>query len=129
MTTSSFKKSRLTVLLTVLVFVVLGGCGLLNFEPMVESRVDEHGNNVFLDTPERWFEWRQVVRPQIDTEIVGYPSPGYPSWNKKWSSQFKALIDHQENASKYIDYIIERRRDAGLPEINTIDEESENKDE
>lgn len=93
------------------------GCGILSAGPVVDFRKDDQGKVILLDTTRRWADWRAVVDPQIAAEISGMSAPGFPSWNEKWVRQLEALAASQENAPKYIGHIIDKRREAGLPEL------------
>lgn len=97
----------------------MSGCGqgLVNTDPFVDAKKDEHGNVTLLDTPRNWRDWREAVDPQIRAETLGRNPPGFATWNEKWVQQLHALNSGQENAPKYIAYILEARRRAGLPEL------------
>lgn len=103
----------------ILMGVGMTGCGrgIFNTEPFVDAKNDEGGNTVLLDTDRNWQDWLEAVDPQIRAEISGRDAPGFPTWNEKWVRQLLAIERSQENAPKYIAYIIESRRRAGLPEL------------
>jgi hypothetical protein len=110
--------ARLFVLL-LLMGVSVPGCGggLFNTEPFVDSNRDEHGNVILLDTDRNWEDWREAIDPQIRAEAAGRSPPGAATWNESWILILSALQKSQENAPKYIKYILEERRRASLPEL------------
>lgn len=107
-----------------LVFVFLVGCnmsgcsrGIFNTEPFVDAKKDEHGKVILLDTPRMWQYWREDTDRDVARELAGArPGGGIPSWNVFWLRVISTNND-RENAPKYIAYIIETRRQAGLPEL------------
>jgi len=106
----------------IMVFVmgaIMTGCGrgILNTEPFVDAKKDEQGHVILLDTPRMWNDWREEVERAVASEVGGArPGGGIPSWNSQWLRIINANSD-RENSSKYISYIIESRRQAGLPEL------------
>ena len=111
------KKTSWLLTLLILGFNMTGCGGLFNLEPFVDSKKDEKGNVVLLDTNRNWVDWREAIDPQIESEIEGLSAPGFPSWNEKWLRLVAALEANQENHSKYVNYLIKTRREAGLPEL------------
>ena len=104
-------------------FVVLtglglaSGCGLLNNEPMIDVSTDKNGVRTVLDTPRMWKDWREGVDRGIAEELAGeMPGGGIPTWNDQWIRTIH-LNRSRENSQRYINYIIESRRAAGLPEL------------
>jgi len=98
---------------------IMTGCGrgILNTEPFVDAKKDEQGHVILLDTPRMWNDWREEVERAVASEVGGArPGGGIPSWNSQWLRVINANSD-RENPSKYISYIIESRRQAGLPEL------------
>jgi hypothetical protein len=108
-----------------LAMVLLMGCsmsgcsrGIFNTEPFVDAKKDEHGNVVLRDTPRMWADFRENVDREVAKERNGDPAQGRISWNDFWLRRLAHIESGaQENAPKYIAYIIESRRRAGLPEI------------
>jgi len=97
----------------------MSGCGrgIFNTEPFTDTTKDVHGRAIAADTARNWQEWREVVDPQLAAESMGRKPPGFSTWNEKWIRQLRAIEKTQENAPKYIAYIVEARRRAGLPEL------------
>ncbi|MFT4179375.1 MAG: hypothetical protein QM612_07920 [Thermomonas sp.] len=108
------------LLLTLLVGCNMSGCGrgIFNKEPFVDAKKDAQGRSILLDTPRMWAEFTETVDMRVASEMRGGKPPGVRTWNEHWVDQIKTLDDGgQENALKYISYIIESRRRAGLPEL------------
>ena len=107
------------LVITIVMGIGMMGCngGLFNTEPFVDTTTDAQGNRLLADTQRRWQDWREAIDPQIRAETSGRNAPGFPTWNEKWVRQLLALEKSQENAPKYIAYIIESRRQMGLPEL------------
>ena len=106
-------------LMALLVGCNMSGCGggIFNTEPFIDAKKDEHGKVILRDTPRMWQYWREDTDRDIAREVAGVrPGGGIPSWNAFWLRVISANND-RENAPKYIAYIIESRRRAGLPEL------------
>ena len=100
--------------------VVVSGCsyGIFNTEPFVDSHRDENGNVILEDTPRMWKEFVDSVEPRIAKEIAGRtPEAGSENWNDYWTWSIQILPTHMENRKKYVNYIVDRRRQEGLPEL------------
>lgn len=102
--------------------VVLAGCvmagSIFNTEPFVDAKKDANGKVILLDTPRMWRDWTQGVDRGIADESVGKrPPAGAKTWNESWLRAIAANQKARENAPKYIAYIVEQRRKAGLPEL------------
>ncbi len=110
------------LLLLSLPVLLLAGCfgigGLLTTDPYLETVVDESGKEWGADTPRYWRDWTEIMDRHIIREVSGHRVPGgLDSWNKSWLNTIKALREGRENAEKYVRYIVENRRSAGLPEL------------
>lgn len=77
---------------------------------------DAAGKIRMQDTPAWWAYSRLGVGFAIDREVGGGMPNLEPTWNAFWTNHFRE-IEFDENAPKYIQHIIERRRAAGLPEL------------
>lgn len=100
--------------------VSMSGCGrgVFNPEPFVDAKRDDRGNVVLRDTPRMWADFRENVDWQVARESAGDFAPGRVSWDEHWVVRLRNLgSGSTENAPKYIAYIIESRRRAGLPEL------------
>lgn len=113
-------KRNLFWLLALMILVGCGmsnGGGIFNKEPFVDAKKDAHGNVTLLDTPRMWRDWKDDVDRAVAKEVRGdSPGGGIANWNVQWRRVIDANKD-RENASKYIAYILEARRKAGLPEL------------
>jgi len=114
------------LILAILLAVVLAGCsGLLNTTPWVQSKQDERGRRVLVDTPELRKELTDSYDRAIERERKGMkPSGGIATWNQSWQMIFKANERDGENPDWYKNYIVQKRREAGLPELEGVDRES-----
>lgn len=106
------------LLLTVLMGCNMSGCGMADTEPFVDAEKDEQGNLRLLDTPRMWKNWTENVDFRVSNEVSGRRPPGGKStWNDFWIRLINENRERRENAQKYINYIIEKRREAGLPPL------------
>jgi hypothetical protein len=100
--------------------LLLGACtGLSSLSDSgIDARHDPNGKVVLLDTPRMWAQFAQLTDITIEHELAGNTHwGGYKSANDAWIHTIRANETGRENAQKYITYIIERRRAAGLPEL------------
>ena len=98
----------------------MSGCsyGIFNTEPYVDSHRDEKGNVVLEDTPRMWHGYIDSVEHRIAREVEGEaPEAGIKTWNDYWLWRIEIFPQTHENRDKYINYIIDRRRQEGLPEL------------
>ncbi len=97
----------------------MSGCsrGVFNTEPFTDTTRNAQGHSIAADTARNWEFFRELVDPQISSEAQGKRPPGFSTWNEKWLRQLQHIESGRENAPKYIAYIIESRRRAGLPEL------------
>ncbi|MGV6825350.1 MAG: hypothetical protein ACWA5Q_00080 [bacterium] len=104
------------LLLSILLVWNLLWCSLAS-EPFVDAEEDGKGNVKLLDTPRMWQYWQEDVDRAIAKELRGEsPGGGIESWSNQWQRVIRANSD-RENAQKYIDYIVERRKQVGLPSL------------
>jgi hypothetical protein len=77
------------------------------------------GETYLRDTPRTWGFLTSQTDEAVRSELEGKPpGGGFASWNEKWVKGIEDLRSgYVENPEKYIDYIIEERREAGLREI------------
>jgi len=100
--------------------LLLAGCanGVFNVEPYSDTKRDAHGKVALADTPREWRDFIGNVDIQIENEMKGSRPPGVATWSQHWDLIIKYMEGgHQENAQKYVAYIINKRREVGLPEI------------
>lgn len=114
---------RMSAAIVVAIAISVGsssaGCdnGLLNTKPMADYKKDEKGDVTLLDTERNWNDWREVVDAQIESEVAGAQPPGFSSWHEKWLQQLESIERVQENSDKYVRYIVETRKKAGLSDL------------
>ena len=78
------------------------------------------GKTYLRDTPRTWAYLTKETDDGIALELKGKsPMGGLKSWNEGWGRGIRHLRNsgEVEHPEKYIAYIIEQRRKAGLPEI------------
>lgn len=81
-------------------------------------QTDAYGRVAFCDRPGVWRIFRAGIAAAVQAEANGQPPPrGLASWNAYWLGVIANLRAKQENAQGYASYLIQRRRQAGLPEI------------
>ena len=98
----------------------MSGCGngIFDKEPFSDSHRDDKGNVILEDTPRMWQNFIDSVEPRIAKEIAGEkPGSGKKTWNEYWLWRIQILPENRENRGKYVTYIIDRRRQEGLPEL------------
>ena len=105
---------------------LLAGCSIIEAGSAkrvegVEGKKLEDGSWYLYDTQSHRAEFQRMM----DMHIEGEKSGGTPyhgrdtSWDEFWMSRIRVLTpDRQENSSEYIDYIIDARRQAGLPDLH-----------
>ena len=99
--------------------LLLGGCEVFYFEPWFDRTVDEQGNEIFADTPRNWNWFRNLIEEMIAREVAGKKAEGDGTWNEVWViSPGLSPSAPRENEEKYTSYVVERRRQEGLPEID-----------
>ncbi len=70
------------------------------------------------DTPELWYEFVVVTDGYVSDEKNGLAPPGgVQSWAKHWTDVLRHIAKARENPEKYVEYIIEARSAAGLPDL------------
>lgn len=95
------------------------GCELMPPYQMVDYRKTPDGKVIIRDTPRSWgYHVDQAERAAKEELSNVAPGGGFKNWNEAWVSTIKGLRNGEhENPEKYVDYIVERRRALGLPEI------------
>ena len=91
---------------------------IFNTEAMIDTHVDKSGQTVLSDTPRNWQIFVDSVNTRIESELRGGDPPdASTSWNDYWVSRLNNIPDDLQNRQKYLRYIIEVRRQVGLPEL------------
>lgn len=97
---------------------ILGPFGFLLDGAPVDRARDANGNEVLLDTPKTWAYFTSIFELMIADEKAKNFAPGHISWSEYWLMRIHYMEDKSwENGYKYIDYIVQRRRKSGLPEL------------
>jgi hypothetical protein len=105
--------------LVLVAILALTGCAgsIFNTEPYSDTQKDAQGETTLRDTPRMWAYSVSVTDMQVASERNGEHAPGVATWNEHWLLRIRANQSSQENASKYISYMVDARRKAGLPEL------------
>ena len=101
--------------------LAVAGCGLFHYEPFVDLVVDADGNRVVADTAREWNMFKHVFtdRDVFDEAAGKPPSRHVASWHDYWLRRLESLVERRrENVRKHLGYIAERRRQAGLPDVD-----------
>lgn len=97
----------------------LSGCAFVPPYGEVDYGKTADGKSYLRDTPRTWNYIQKDTDEAIASELKGKPpGGGLNSWNENWVRVIRNTRNgNQENPEKYIAYLIEQRRKAGLPEI------------
>jgi hypothetical protein len=104
----------------VLLGAYMSGCGkgIFNTEPFVDSHRDNEGNVILEDTPRMWQNFIESVDRRVADEVAGErPEAGKKTWNEYWLWSIQIIPKNRENRQKYVNYIIDKRRQEGLAEL------------
>ena len=88
----------------------------------LDTRRDEHGNVILLDTPRMRTGAASAYDQTIEMEKRGHVNSDGMSWNDRWLGTIRSIRKNTENPEWYVQYIIEQRRKAGLPELEGVDD-------
>lgn len=119
-------KSQNVVFQTIITIAIVSGCSVINAGTAtsvesVEGKKMSDGSWYLYDTPSQWAEFQRMMNMHIQREVSGAPPfHGHDTtWVEFWAMATRAFTaDRQENYQKYITYIVEARRRAGLPELH-----------
>jgi hypothetical protein len=78
---------------------------------------DEGGNKLIADTPRNWEDFVALTARRIESEKKNGMPPGIDTWNEHWVDVIETKKKLRQNPDKYISYIINQRREAGLPDL------------
>lgn len=106
------------VIITCVVFFT--GCELVPPYQPVDFGKTQDGKRYIRDTQRTWRFYIDFIERAIQDELNGKsPGAGFKSWNEVWVSSINTKRNgDQENPEKYVSYIVQRRRELGLPEID-----------
>ena len=112
---------KIVVLLASTCWVI--GCSTIQqFKNMADSGIDAthdaQGNVTLLDTPRMWQEFVFMTDLSIQNEVAHSRYTGGMANEEGRLRSMHSIRKTTEHPQKYIDYIIEARRSAGLPEID-----------
>lgn len=105
----------------IVLFVLLVGL-LASAKRDVDIQQDAEGNILLLDTPNMRIGAASAYDSTIQMELRGHKMSDGMSWNEVWLNTIRNIRRNTENAEWYVQYIIEQRRKAGLPELEGVDE-------
>lgn len=88
----------------------------------LDTRRDENGNLILLDTPSMRIGAASAYDQTIEMEKRGHVNSDGMSWNDRWLGTIRSIRKNTENPEWYVQYIIEQRRKEGLPELEGVDE-------
>ena len=80
--------------------------------------IDANGRKIIKDSKDLWSEFQIVINKTIEREALGKTVPGGGTWNESWIMSINQLRrGNRENYKKYVDYIINSRKQKGLPDL------------
>lgn len=88
----------------------------------VDARKDAKGRVTLLDTPGMRADAADSYDQTIAMEKRGHKLSNGMSWNQDWLLTIQSIRKNTENPEWYVQYIIEQRRKAGLPELEGVDQ-------
>lgn len=93
--------------------------GFANLSALGISLKDDDGEEQLQDTPELWAMFvARVARHALDERAGKRPFRRSGDWDDFWETWISVLLDgHQENADRYVRYIVQYRRRQGLEEL------------
>lgn len=80
------------------------------------------GRVILLDTPRMRADAAAAYDGNIAMEKRGHVISTGASWNDEWLSTIRLIRRDTENPEWYVNYIIEHRRQAGLPELHGVED-------
>ncbi|MFC3552505.1 hypothetical protein ACFOLC_16010 [Lysobacter cavernae] len=87
-----------------------------------DTRKDSQGRVILLDTPRMRADATDSYDHTIAMEKRGHKLSNGMSWNQDWLLTIQSIRKNTENPEWYVQYIIEQRRKAGLPELEGVDQ-------
>ncbi|MFC3552504.1 hypothetical protein ACFOLC_16005 [Lysobacter cavernae] len=88
----------------------------------IDSRKDARGRVTLLDTPGMQADAAGSFDELVAMEKRGHVMSNGMSWNDRWLNTIRSIRGNTENPEWYVQYIIEQRRKAGLPELEGVDQ-------
>ena len=109
------------------VAVALPACSFLNlFSPSpfrIDQTTDQYGREIAADTDWNWQWWLEVVATGVSDELAGKaPGGTFVNWNDYWVTYLRLrLPSGQENSLRYINCLLEVRKQKSLPPLVGFD--------
>lgn len=88
----------------------------------IDYRKDGEGKVILRDTPAMRADAAMAYDGNIAMEKRGHKLSNGASWNDEWVRTIRAVRRNTENPEWYVQYIIQKRREAGLPELVGLDD-------
>lgn len=112
---------------TRLLLIVAGACAVALlagcYDTFVDARYDEDGEVILEDTEKNWGYFAESVDRDVIREArEGRPGAGKETWLEFWNWRIRNISENRENRDRYVSYILEQRRTAGLPELDELAE-------
>jgi hypothetical protein len=84
----------------------------------LDVRIIADGTVFILATEHNWQELTHYNLDEVKKESMKAPPLlNFPTWSDYWRNRFTKMVSNSENPKRYLKYIIELRRKAGLPEL------------
>lgn len=99
--------------------ILLPGCSVLPPYNDADFGKRSEGSTHLQDTTRNWATTKAETDAAVAAEKAGRPpGRGIQTWEENWQRVFTNIHKGQENPDRYIAYIVEARRAAGLPELS-----------
>ena len=110
------------VVVVVFIVLVVGAYANMVADKDIDFKRDADGKITLLDTPRMRDGAAFAYDQTIEMEKRGHKMSNGMSWNERWLGTIRSIRGNTENPEWYVQYIIEQRRKAGLPELEGVDE-------
>lgn len=107
----------------VFVVLVMVGLGIAASGKNFGFTRNAQGEIILLDTPGMRSDATFAYDENIKMEQEGHRLSNGMSWNEVWLNAIRSIRTNTENPEWYVQYIIDRRREAGLPELEGLEDE------
>ncbi|WP_434212140.1 hypothetical protein [[Pseudomonas] boreopolis] len=89
----------------------------------IDYRRGGTGKTILLDTPGQRADAAMAYDANIAMERRGHRLSDGGTWNDRWLRIIKSVRRNSENPEWYVQYIVTKRREAGLPELVGLDDD------
>ncbi len=110
------------VVFVFLILLVIGAYANKFADNDIDVKRDADGKITLLDTPRMRANAAFAYDRTIEMEKRGHKMSNGMSWNERWLGTIRSIRGNTENPEWYVQYIIEQRQKAGLPELVGVDE-------